>query len=507
MSTKEIKINRFDTISEETRDLPNGQFRYLENVNTGDFGHSAKQIPNIYTKDNDHCILKLIKYNNTIYGLGYENSTTKDVTLYQYDQNNNVYNALTNGTVAGGTLRLYNPLLAVMDGFIYFDPGTNYVARYEISTNTMSATWHAHNGGMSGGTQWQGKLYCWSDYDNEIYAIDGSDLTSMIKIPDDQTVVEQITYGNYLEIICTASTKSDDGVSRMYTWDGVTTTTFAEIVDIGYGAVSGGDVLDGIIYAVIGFVNRKGFRIKAYTGGVFQTTYTYYGKKNEVSNYVYCQPASSVKAYTGYLYFMVVGARPGSTFAPVYEMVLFRYGKNNIGQGNKLSVYKSLDVIPGVGNTLTTVGNDFIVSEEVNPAEIVDNSIYAVVYEALYKTRQCYIGYTPTYGSQPGIIETAIFTLDGSDNEKKLLSTNIQFKPLTTGQSITLKYKADDDVSWTTISTASEIGSVDYDSINIESTGDNLPIFNEIAFRIELLGGAELTGFKFKAEEMNDIYG
>ena len=53
MPIKEIKINRFETIAENKRDLPNGQFRYLENVGTGDFDNSAKQVPNVYTKDNN----------------------------------------------------------------------------------------------------------------------------------------------------------------------------------------------------------------------------------------------------------------------------------------------------------------------------------------------------------------------------------------------------------------------------------------------------------------------
>jgi hypothetical protein len=150
---------------------------------------------------------------------------------------------------------------------------------------------------------------------------------------------------------------------------------------------------------------------------------------------------------------------------------------------------------------------DFIVSEEINLAELTDNVVYAVVYEAPYKTRQVYNLYTPTYGDQPGVVQTSTFTLGGSDTSKTLLATNLQFAPLTAGQSVTLKYKADYDTAWTTICVADTDNDIEYTSINIESTGVNLPTFNEIAFRIESLGGAELTGFKFKAEEHEDIYG
>ena len=497
MAIKTIQINKFLTIGENKRNLPNGVLHYLENVEVGT-DNSVKQVLNVTTTDNDQCILKLIQYNNIVYGLGFDNTTNKDVTLYKYDTN--AYVALTNGTVAGGTLRLYSPFLAVKDGYIYFDPGQNYIARYEIATNTMSATWHAHNGGMLGGTLWQNKLWCWGDSDNYIYHIDGSDLVQGILIPTDQTIKDIIPYGDYLAILCTASQTSNDGVSRMYLWDG-SDTIFIDIVDIGYGEVSGGDVLDGIIYAGISFKNKKGFRLKAYTGGIFQTVYTYYGKKNEVSDYIYSFIASQLKAYTGYLYFMVVGARPGSSFADVYEATIFRYGRKNADEPYGLSVYKSLEVEPAVGNTVGSVGNDFVIDENDTYAlSLNQNSIYAVVYEASYKTRQVK-STASTFTAQPGVIETSIFTGGDSHIQKKLIGVSTQCVPITSGQSITLKYKADAETTWTTFATINTVGSISQETLNVEATGANLPQFKEIAFRAELLGGAELTGILIKYEE------
>jgi hypothetical protein len=507
MPIKETKINKFETIAEDLRDLLNGQFHYLENVNAGDFSNSIKQVPNVYLKDNDQCILKLIQYGGKIYGLGYENSTTSDVTLYEYDSSTNVYNALTNGTVAGGTIRLYTPLFAIMDGYIYFDPGTNYVARYTIATNTMSATWKASTGGAHGGTIWQGSLWTWKD-DNYIYKIDGAtpDFVQKVKISTNQTIIELVPYGNYLAIVCTASQTSDEGVSRMMLWDGqnLSVTPFAEIVDIGSGVVAGADILDGLIYVGINFLNGKGFRLKAYSGGVFQTVYTYNGRKNLTGDNIRAQIASVLKAYTGYLYFMVVGARPGSTGASNYEMVLFRYGKTNLGQTNKLSAYKSLEVIPTVGNTLGVLGNDFIVNEnEFFAGSLInDNFICAVVYEAGYKTRQIYTNPTTTYASQAGVIETSIYTGGNSYINKPLMGVSIMNTPLTTGQSIVLKYRKDAETTWTTLATEDTLNSISLELL-ADTNGLELPTFKEIAFRLELTGGAEVTGLLIKFNEEN----
>lgn len=509
--TKIIKIDKFQTIGENKKDLPNGTFRYIENVSVGNFDNSAKQVPNVTTLDNDQSILKLLRYGTATYGIGW-NSADSDTQLFVYNTSTKVYDVLATSKVAG-TLRK-DPFFEVMDGVVYFDGGNNYICTYVLSSHTLTSNFHAFNGGMEGGCNWKGSLYGWSDSNNNgsnsynaIYKITASDVVEMVSVPLTQTIVDLVPFGNYLAIICTASSVSNDGVSRMYIWDGVTTTSFTDIIDIGYGVVGGADILDGIIYAVIGFENKKGFRIKAYSGGIFQTVYTYFGRKNAVSTYLYCQPASLVKSYTGFLYFMIVGARPGSNYAQSYEMTLFRYGRRNINEQLGLSVYKDLAVTPTVGNYLGVYNNDFIISEEVNPAELTENVIYAVVYESTDKTRQVQTPYTSVYNAQPGVLETGIYTFGDTSTTKKLLSINVQNLPLPTGGQVVLKYKADAETDWTTIFTNLTENSVDYNGKNIEPTGAELPNFNEIAFRIETLGGVEITGIRIKAEEQYDIFG
>lgn len=507
---KQIKTLSFSGgITDEFRDTRNNYFWYSENLDVGRQSNSVKQIVNTTTSTNDICILKMLEYNGVVYGIGFDNSSNKDTTLYQYINTGSSFNwtALTNGTVASTTLRLYEPAFAVYHGYIYFDAGNNYIARYKIDTTTMTATWSALTGGASGGviSPYNDKLYIWVS--SSLYEIDGSTMVlTPLVLPTAQTIVDVVPYSSLLGVLCKPGTTNDDGVSRLFFWD-FGSIKVNDVVDIGYGFVTGGDILDGTIYCTIGFPNGRGFRIKAYSGGQFITVYTYTGKRNLVSANNYCRPATQPKAYSGFLYFLMVGARPGSSDADVYEMVLMRYGRKSTNENNKMSVYKTLEVIPDPGNILGELGNDFIIVEDSTYASGKDQSVLATVYEASYKTRFV-VSTTSTFSAQAGALETVSFTGDDISTDKSLIAFSTYCAALTSGQSVAVYYMQGNETSWTLMYTHSVVGETGHDCITVESSGDNLPSsWGEIRFRIQLLGGAELTGYKFKYNELNDVYG
>ena len=77
--------------------------------------------------------------------------------------------------------------------------------------------------------------------------------------------------------------------------------------------------------------------------------------------------------------------------------------------------------------------------------------------------------------------------------------------PLPAGASVSIKYKADYQTAWTTIFTAETDDDISQEALN-EADGTPLPTFKEIAFRVELLGSAELTGIFIKyLEEGNSL--
>jgi allantoicase len=81
-------------------------------------------------------------------------------------------------------------------------------------------------------------------------------------------------------------------------------------------------------------------------------------------------------------------------------------------------------------------------------------------------------------------------------------------EPLTTGQSVVMKYRTDTDLddatAWTTILTHNTVGQTTHYALNIESTGGDLPNYNEIQFRLESYGGAVITGFEYGGEVIDN---
>jgi hypothetical protein len=89
--------------------------------------------------------------------------------------------------------------------------------------------------------------------------------------------------------------------------------------------------------------------------------------------------------------------------------------------------------------------------------------------------------------------------------EKTLESFRIQHEPLPAGASVTLKYRTNETEAWTTFGTSVEDDSISKEIVNIETTGNPLPDFKEIMFRIESLGGAVVTGYEYRYEVQSDL--
>jgi len=256
---KEKKVNNFwSGVVNDPRSTLAGGFYYSENLEVGK-NKSLKQIANNQAEnacsyDVDNYITKVIQVGTDIYGLGQDDNTDNDTTLWTKTSSlDGAWAIATNGTIATTTFPGGDALLASVDGMIFLDGGTGYVAKYVIATTTMTPQWKALTGGMSGGTIWQGNIYGWNG--QEIYKIDpvADTLTDMKSVSTEQTIVDLVPYGNLLMVVCTSTVTN----SKAYLWDGVNTTTWVDILDIGYGTVSGGAILEGQIIVAIVSANRK----------------------------------------------------------------------------------------------------------------------------------------------------------------------------------------------------------------------------------------------------------
>jgi hypothetical protein len=501
---KEVKVNNFwsGVVNNPRSTLASG-FYYGENVNIK--GKHIKQVVNNQDEnacgyDVDNYVTKIVQVGSTLYALGQDNNVDNDTTIWVKAKNlTDVWGTMTNTTIRGTTYRGGDSLLACINNVLFIDGGTDYIGKYTIDTDTMDADWASLSGGLKGGEVWQGRIYGW-DTSNYIYAIDpvADTLTQKILIPAEQTPVQIVPYGNLLMIICTSTVTN----SKAYLWDGISTTAFIDILDLGKGTVSGGDILDGIVYAVIGSPNKRNLKIKAYNGGIFQTVFSYSARPDREGTYAYIQPASRVKAFSGYVYFIITGTKPDGTYANYYEYAIARFGRDEPINPMTFSIYKTLDFSSARVLDGQTDNNDFTILENIVGTEEQDEkSIVAFINSDTKKTTE-FIGSNNDFTEEAGVVET--FKINGADGsqEKKLMGVAGYYTALSETGQVVMKYKIDGGTGWVEIFTDTTDGALSYQAVNLVGTWGALPTFKEIQLRFEMLGGVTLTGWKMKYEEL-----
>jgi hypothetical protein len=493
MPIKTIKKNRFDLgmTDKSERDIPEGAFHYLENVEVTPRG--IKQVADATASDSTRKILKSLSLSNgNIYALG------GGTTNYGIAKWNGTTWAVNDATTVAYA-KVTNPFFVYHKNYIWFAEGT-WIGYYYLGDDSIGDKWINPTVALKGGVMWQGYAYGWSEYTsgintfNDIYKVDinwgSAGFTNMLTIPGDQQVVDIIPYGNLLAILTTGVISS-----KMYLWDGVTTTTFYDIVEIGVGNVIGGCIKDGAITIIVNSLNGKTFEIKQYAGTGFSTPFNYSGRKNNsgtVNTYI----ISKVKKSGNYIYFIGSVTRGDST--DTKANVLFRWGNKEAGDPNYLCVYKNLNFASATLSGYSQEMNDFIILDDVNAS-----TDYVSVFATLQDTTTPAIKEVKTDGTfdnDEGVIETGIITGDDSNIVKQFNKLTVKYAPLTTGQSVVVKMKRDADTSWTTIATRNTVGEISREIGNVEATGAIIAPAKEWQFRIELLGGAEFTGYELELE-------
>lgn len=488
MPEKQIQITRFDGgMSDEDRDLANGYFHYLENVNCGDKMGGIKQVSNVTAgTDNGRGIRAVLSVGSDIYGLGVDGSLKTDV--WKSANGGATWSSFV--TPAGASLLPQSPNLFFIyaNGYIYYND-LNIIVRTAIGGGTTTP-FSTIGEPTFNATIWNGDFYS-NTVGNHIYKTTTAGAsTDMIIIPTDQTIVKLLPYGDLLAIICTSST----GDSQMYLWDGGTTTTFYDIIKIGRGDVKGGEFIGGTIKVVLASFNGKDFRIKRFNGTTFETEQFYSAKKNTAGNSK-INIISQVKKSKDFIYFLGEGTHPNTTNA--YDVVLFRYGNKLQGQPDSLSIYKYLECAVSALQAqaltdFTIIDSAGLTGDYVNVFAIVDQDGSYATNKEVYTDG--------TLDTQAGVIETGIITGGNSSIEKDLKEMSIMCNPLTSGQSIKLSYKPNADTTWTEIITINTVGMISYEPV-LQADGSNLRTSKEVSLKFELLGGAELTMFTARYEE------
>jgi hypothetical protein len=244
-----------------------------------------------------------------------------------------------------------------------------------------------------------------------------------------------------------------------------------------------------------------------YYNGIFTPEYVYNARYNRAKTYNYVIPSSVVKSYDSFIYFIVNGTRSDSAFATIYECMVFRYGRMSSEDNYGLSIFTTLDSTPSGEGELTLGGDNDLIIYTGSTTQKQQHYLAATLptLSGSYNSNYYESNLTfSTTASEAGVIETTKHIGEDSSTEKKLVGITLYYDPLPTDGQVIVKYKKDEESTWTTIFTDGTNSAISHSACNIESTGAELPIYKEIQFRFELTGGAQITGYEFTFTETNN---
>lgn len=315
---------------------------------------------------------------------------------------------------------------------------------------------------------------------------DGSWSNTALTLPFHLYPVSVTPFGNYLAIAC--APVSGIGHSFCYLWDKQTALeTVSEVIDLGDGEVKFVEEVDGtLIFGIL-----SGGRSIRLDGRIEFRYYTGGGRARNLLEVV-DEATSGTALYSrsqvinGRVHFMAQITLNGT----------LREGVFSLGR---------------------SAGGWTLVHERTpdNDTALSSSSLLGFFYvgdflfQAYVSSSAYYVSKTNDQDIYTGksIWESLILSGDDISKSKKLVGVTVSFEPLPADGQVVLKYKKDEETSYSTIFTHNTDDAISHSAVKIESTGATLPEFKEIQFRIESTGGAVITGMKLHYEEIEkDLY-
>lgn len=298
------------------------------------------------------------------------------------------------------------------------------------------------------------------------------------KLPTNFKITSVDNFGNYLAIGC-APISTFNGISKVFLWN-LTSPDIQESIDWGEGEIRVVATIEGMIVGITDrYLNnatgagRGSMIIQTYQGGTPQVvkevfTEALSGKTMPLSK--------AIKNNRVFFPAKIMTNSAGTT----YDEGIWSFGRKNLNYPFTLTLDIIDENITTAGiQSFGTAANYFFI------AHSADGSIDKTSATATYT-------FTSIYESQ-------ILNLDQPTLQKQLLTLSVYCASLPASSTITAKYRIDGATSWTTIGTITTTGLLKRDFVNIESTGADFASFIEAEFRIESVGGAEITGYRVEA--------
>lgn len=465
----------FDIFSNPKRLTP---YRSLE-ADTND-GSTSTGMKQYYVRD-----FAYASSSSKLYGLG-QNGSGQTKIVYKADATTGNW---TLPTSSEGNGAVWNGCFVEYKDYLWGFQGTNQVWKWGLLSGTPSITNTAGTVGTitsvaQGVIGKDDNLYL--PYNNKLARVTsgGTVNDAVLTLPTDLKITSLARFGNYLAIGC-APISTYNGKSVVYLWN-YSSTDVQESVDWGEGELRVLENIEGMLVGITDrYLNnstgagRGSMIVQVYSGGTPQVikevfTQALVGKTMPISK--------AVKNNRVFWSAKIMTNSAGTE----YNEGIWSFGRKNINYPYTLT----LDIID---ENVTTAGIQAF-GTAANYFFIASNSDGSIT-----KTDD-----TATY-SFTSIYESQIFDFGDLNSDKRLEKVEISCRKLTSGESITVKYKVDGATSWTTIGTYSTVGGLGRAFVNIESTGGAFASGSEYQFQITSTGGAEITSYRLQATILSNI--
>ena len=465
----------FDIFSDPKRLIP---YRSLE-ADTND-GSTATGMKQYYVQDELYASTSA-----KLYGLG---KTAGGLTKIVYKADA-ISGNWTLPASSEGDGAVQNGCLVEYKDYLWGFQGTTQVFKWGLLSGTPAITNSAGTVGTitsvaQGLIAKDDNLYL--PYNNKLARVTpgGTVNDAVLTLPTNFKITSIANFGNYMAVAC-APVSTFNGVSKVFLWN-LTSPDVQEVLDWGEGELRVIEVIEGMIVGITDrYLNsttgagKGSMIIQVYSGGVPQVikevfTQSLTGKTIPLSK--------AVKNNRVFFSAKIMTNSAGTE----YNEGIWSFGRKNVNYPYTLTLDQIDENINTSGiQSFGTAGNYFFISHSGDGSidKTNDASVYA--FSSVY--------------------ETQIFNFGDVDKDKRIEMVRVSFRRLLSGESVTVKIKADDATSWTTIGTYSTVDQLSRTFTSIESTDANFPSGKEFKFQFISNGGAEITGVSMRATILDNI--
>lgn len=323
-------------------------------------------------------------------------------------------------------------------------------------------------------------------YNNRVVRVTNAGVATdnvLTNLPSNMRIVSVCVWGTYLAIgmaYGTSATGASTGMSKVFIWDMVTTTTVNDVIDWGEGTLR---VLGNIEGRIVGVsdkylttpagltslgIGQSSMVVRMWAGAAPQVmkeivaNQTVPADSGTYDNVTTRFPRDVVVKDNKMYWVASVPMAPDSTSTEsTYNLGIWAFGRKNVNSNFALTldyIEQAVDTSNFYINSFGNAGNYWFIS--YSAAGLVNRTDNAANYTFTSYIESAIINFI--YGLRHRLIPS-------SSSVKKMVGVTVTFDPLPAGATVVLKYRKDNDTAWTQIFTYTSTGSLYHSAIGIEN--------------------------------------